>query len=108
LCFYCSGSHRDLPSFPTRRSSDLVPQDRRMFANLTVEESLEVAEAAHPNRRPREEIYELFPVLAERRRQLSGFLSGGEQRMLALARALVANPSLILLDEPTDGLAPVV
>lgn len=99
---------RQPPHARARAGIAYVPQDRRMFAGLTVEESLEVAEAAHPGRRSREEIYQLFPVLAERRHQPSGLLSGGEQRMLALARALVANPSLILLDEPTDGLAPVV
>ncbi|MBO8142476.1 MAG: ABC transporter ATP-binding protein [Firmicutes bacterium] len=96
------------PYWRARAGIAYVPQDRRMFAGLTVDESLEVAEAAHACPRSREEIYELFPVLADRRRQLSSLLSGGEQRMLAIARALLANPALILLDEPTDGLAPVV
>lgn len=96
------------PHARARAGIAYVPQDRRMFPALTVEENLAVAEAAHPRRLPREELYELFPVLAARRRQPAGFLSGGEQRMLALARALVASPALILLDEPTDGLAPVV
>jgi branched-chain amino acid transport system ATP-binding protein len=91
-----------------------VPQDRRMFRGLSVEQNLEVAERSAPGAGnggrtwTREAVYDLFPVLRERRRQLAGRLSGGEQRMLAIARALVANPTLVLCDEPTDGLAPVI
>jgi branched-chain amino acid transport system ATP-binding protein len=90
-----------------------VPQDRRMFRGLTVEQNLEVAElptaeqGAAGRAWTREAVYAFFPALTERRGQLAGRLSGGEQRMLAIARAPVANPALALCDEPTDGLAPV-
>ncbi len=95
-----------------------VPQDRRMFRTLTVEENLEIADRAagvppfalsgRPQRWTIHDVYELFPVLGERRRQSAARLSGGEQRMLSIARALISNPSLILLEEPTDGLAPLI
>jgi len=85
----------------------LVPQWRELFATFTVQETLAAgAQAAIGRRtRPLDEIFSLFPVLAERQQQAAGSLSGGEQQMLALARAFVANPSLLLLDEPSTGLA---
>lgn len=89
-----------------------VPQDRRLFRDLTVSENLAVAMtfARHlsDSAWTAARVYALFPRLAERRTQLAGLLSGGEQRMLSIARALVTNPKLLLLDELTDGLAPVV
>jgi len=90
-----------------RRGLALVPQWRELFPNFTVEETLRAASSAPRGRAPTPlpEIYELFPVLGERRRQLAGSLSGGEQQMLALGRALVTNPRAILLDEPSAGLA---
>jgi branched-chain amino acid transport system ATP-binding protein len=89
-----------------------VPQDRRLFRDLSVAENLGVA-ATFTRRHGtaawgEEHVYALFPRLAERRRQLAGLLSGGEQKMLAIARGLITNPKLLLLDELTDGLAPIV
>ena len=84
-----------------------VPQEREIFASLTVEENLNVA-ARSGNRWTHERIYTLFPSLAERRRNLGNQLSGGEQQMLAMGRALMGNPTLLLLDEPLEGLAPVI
>jgi branched-chain amino acid transport system ATP-binding protein len=84
-----------------------VPQEREIFPSLTVEENLSVAALAG-KRWTRERIYELFPSLAERRRHMGNQLSGGEQQMLAIGRALMGNPSLLLLDEPLEGLAPVI
>lgn len=84
----------------------LVPEGRRCFASLTVEENL--IAAARPGHWTLETIGAFFPRLAERRDQLAGSLSGGEQQMLAIGRALMTNPRLLILDEATEGLAPVV
>ena len=86
----------------------LVPEDRRIISGLTVEENLKLAQIAPPHGWSLERIYELFPRLGERRKQDGVTLSGGEQQMLAIARALVRDIKLLLLDEPYEGLAPVI
>jgi branched-chain amino acid transport system ATP-binding protein len=89
------------------RGMALVPQGRRVFASLSVRENLEVARAGH-GRWSLEQVYALFPRLAERAQNRASKLSGGEQQMLAIGRALMSNPELLLMDEPTEGLAPLL
>jgi branched-chain amino acid transport system ATP-binding protein len=83
-----------------------VPQAREIFPSLTVDENLSIA--ARPGRWTRERVYEIFPRLAERRTHMGNQISGGEQQMLAIGRALMGNPSLLLMDEPLEGLAPII
>jgi branched-chain amino acid transport system ATP-binding protein len=97
-----------LPAYRIARMGiGLVPQGRRIFRSLTVRENLEVT-ARGQGGWTLEKILELFPNLGQRLRQLGGKLSGGEQQMLAAGRALVTNPELMLLDEPSEGLAPLM
>jgi branched-chain amino acid transport system ATP-binding protein len=86
----------------------LVPEERRIFGSLSVEENLVLAGYTAPSRWPLERVWQTFPRLRERRKSRGTDLSGGEQQMLAIARALVRDPKIILLDEPFEGLAPII
>jgi branched-chain amino acid transport system ATP-binding protein len=94
------------PWYRARVGIGFVPQEREIFRSLTVEENLTVA--ARPGRWSLDRIYDLFPLLGARRGNGGNELSGGEQQMLSIGRALMGNPSLLLLDEPLEGLAPVI
>jgi branched-chain amino acid transport system ATP-binding protein len=93
-----------------RMGMGFVPDDRRVFFDLTVEENLEISERGveKPNAWDRHRVYEFFQPLKHIRSRKAGLLSGGEQQMLTIGRALVTNPDLLLLDEPTEGLAPIL
>ena len=104
---FAGGEITSLPPYRRARLGiGFVPQEREIFPSLTVEENLTVAE--RPGQWTLARVYDFFPSLAERRRNHGHQLSGGEQQMLAIGRALMGNPTLLLMDEPLEGLAPVI
>jgi len=98
------------PYLLVRKGMGYVPDDRRIFADLTVAENLEIAARTAPGRDSwnKSRVHELFPPLSRLENRKGGLLSGGEQKMLAIGRALMGNPDFLLLDEPTEGIAPVL
>jgi branched-chain amino acid transport system ATP-binding protein len=105
---------RDIARASPERRAQLgfgyIPQGREVFARMTVEENLRVGEmvGARTERKLYDMVYEFFPILAERRRQRAGTMSGGQQQQLAIGRAMVGNPGLLLLDEPSEGIQPSI